>query len=59
MAEIRKRRGFDGLKGPLCGVLSGFLSVSSLQTKAEVLKTEKRESGKAFWTLLPHNLDIV
>jgi hypothetical protein len=34
-----------------CGVLSGFISVSSLQTKSVVLKTSKKTGGKAFsWT---------
>jgi hypothetical protein len=54
MAEIRKRWGSDRLRGPICGVVNGFLPVSSLQTKAEALKKGNRRCGKAFWTLLPH-----
>jgi len=37
-------------------VLNGFGSFSSLQTKAQALKTGKMGCGRTFWGLLPLNL---
>ena len=42
MAEIRKKWGSDRLRGPIWGVVNGFLSVSNFQTRAEALKMGKR-----------------
>jgi hypothetical protein len=57
MSKLHKTWDFDGLGSRICSALSVFASVSSLQTKSDVLKTGNRGCGKAFWTLLPHNSD--
>ena len=48
MAEIRKKWGSDRLRGPIWGVVNGFLSLSNFQTRAEALKRGKGGAGKRF-----------
>ncbi len=59
MSEIHRKQCSDRFEGRICSVLKGFDSVSSLQTKAEALKTDEMGCGKAFWRLLPHNSEII
>ena len=59
MYEIHKTWNSDGFGSRICRALSGFVSVPSLQTKSDELKTENRGCGKTFWTLLPHNSDLL
>jgi CubicO group peptidase (beta-lactamase class C family) len=48
MSEIHKIWESGGFGCCICRALSGFVSVSTLQTKADVLKTGNRGAGKCF-----------
>ena len=48
MSKIHKTWGFDWFGSRICSALSGFISVSSLQTKSDELKTGNRGAGKPF-----------
>jgi len=48
MSKIHKTWGFDWFSSRICSALSGFISVSSLQTKSDELKTGNRGAGKPF-----------
>ena len=48
MSKIHKTWGFDWFGSRICSALSSFISVSSLQTKSDELKTGNRGAGKPF-----------
>ena len=48
MSKVRRKGEFGGFDNRICRAVSGFGSVSSLQTKTDILKTEDMGVGKRF-----------
>jgi len=52
------KKGSDRSEGHIGRVLNGFMSLSTLQTKAKALKIRQKVCGVSYWGRSPHNLGL-